>query len=63
MGDALASFDGAVILCTHDRALIRKVAKQVIHIARGKASLQEGDGPTYLASLKHTKRKGAKRAG
>ena len=50
LGQALKNFDGGVIISTHDRALIRCVAKDILLFQNGSTKLV--DAEVYLDSLK-----------
>ena len=47
--DALASFQGTVILISHDRRLLKKVAHRIIELDSGEAHLYPGGYEHYLA--------------
>ncbi len=46
--ELLQSFKGAFIIVSHDRAFLKKVAKQIIDIDRGKLTTFNGDYDFYL---------------
>lgn len=52
LGKALRNFEGGVILCTHDRSLIKKVADQVLLVKDGVASMFEGTTLEYVSGLR-----------
>jgi ATP-binding cassette subfamily F protein uup len=46
--DFLASYDGAVMFVTHDRAFLQRLATRIIELDRGQLTSWPGDYPTYL---------------
>src|SRR5690606_34919325 len=47
--DALASYEGTVLLVTHDRELIRATADHICAVGGGTATLHDADLDAYLA--------------
>jgi ATP-binding cassette, subfamily F, member 3 len=47
--DALAAYQGTVVLVTHDRELIRATADRICAVGDGTATLHDGDLDAYLA--------------
>lgn len=52
LGECLKNFDGGIILCTHDRSLIKTVATSILLVENGKADLFKGTVEDYVASLR-----------
>ncbi|QDZ23115.1 ABC transporter [Chloropicon primus] len=52
LGEALANFDGGVVICTHDRALIKSVARDILLVEAGKAGIFQGTPEQYLNKFK-----------
>jgi ATPase subunit of ABC transporter with duplicated ATPase domains len=52
LGECLKNFDGGVILCTHDRSLIKTVATEILLVDEGKADLFKGTPQEYVARLR-----------
>ncbi|MFP4321661.1 MAG: ribosomal protection-like ABC-F family protein [Anaerolineales bacterium] len=50
--DVLASFEGTVLLISHDRYLINALASQIWHITPGKMRVFEGSYAEYQAALR-----------
>jgi ATP-binding cassette subfamily F protein uup len=46
--DFLASYAGAVIFVTHDRAFLQRLATRIVELDRGRLTSWPGDYPTYL---------------
>ena len=46
--DFLASYDGAVMFVTHDRAFLQRLATRIVELDRGKLTSWPGDYATYL---------------
>ncbi len=51
LAQALADFEGSVIIVSHDRTFIRKVSSQIIEIRNGQVELYPGTYDDYLWSL------------
>ncbi|MGE3863174.1 MAG: ABC-F family ATP-binding cassette domain-containing protein, partial [Burkholderiaceae bacterium] len=51
LADALAEFDGAVVLVSHDRYLLRATAEQLLLVAEGKVREFDGDLDDYAQWL------------
>ena len=51
LAQALADFEGSVIIVSHDRTFIRKVSSQIIEIRNGQVELYTGTYDDYLWSL------------
>lgn len=52
LGEVLANFDGGVVICTHDRALIKAVARDILLVEAGKAGIFQGTPAQYLNKFK-----------
>mmetsp|Transcript_6278 Transcript_6278/g.20785 ORF Transcript_6278/g.20785 Transcript_6278/m.20785 type:complete len:150 (-) Transcript_6278:188-637(-) len=48
LGDALRSFDGAVLLVSHDRAFAAHVATRVAELRGGRLHAEQGDYRAYI---------------
>ncbi len=48
LSQALAQFDGTLVLITHDRHLIRMVANKIVWIEGGRATVYDGDYDYFL---------------
>jgi ATP-binding cassette subfamily F protein 3 len=59
LADALAEFDGALLLVSHDRYLLRATVDAFVRVADGTAAPFEGDLDDYAAWLLHTPATGA----
>ena len=46
--DFLASYDGAVMFVTHDRAFLQRLATRIVELDRGQLTSWPGDYATYL---------------
>lgn len=61
LADSLASYDGTLLLVTHDRDLIDRTATKIIEVGDGKATVHFGNFSDYL-SRKDTEEEAAKPA-
>ncbi|MBC7753612.1 MAG: ATP-binding cassette domain-containing protein [Moraxellaceae bacterium] len=53
LAQALADFEGSVIIVSHDRTFIRKVSSQILEIRNGHVELYPGTYDDYVWSLEH----------
>ncbi|MCE5233430.1 MAG: ATP-binding cassette domain-containing protein [Mizugakiibacter sp.] len=59
LADALNTYDGALVLVAHDRALIRATCDTLLHVARGRAVPYDGDLDDYARLLAREAREDA----
>jgi ATP-binding cassette subfamily F protein 3 len=58
---ALRTFDGTIILTTHDRYLLNSVVNRIVHISAGEAKVYEGDYEFFAEKYRATKPRPTKR--
>ena len=51
--DALSSFDGTVMIVSHDRFFLKHLATRVFELDKGRLSVYEGDYEYYVKKSGH----------